>query len=225
MFRSAGSDGPEGDEPPVPPATAASWRTAETQLFGPLVNQPDLYRVVVVLVGETVGRLRRLGPSTAALSDAAASIATLVRDVQEHGGVPAHGIDPDLVGRAALALRHREVVAEKATARRRELLATARAEQLPWVVLEEAGDWAGDPWAPYRRLEAQAASGRALLVTTTIDDDFRTCQHTVEVLHIDLDTGRVEQPPRPDEGPFRCSSAADREARVEALRRTLAPSG
>lgn len=225
MYRPAESSGPDGDEPAVPPATAASWRTAETQLFGPLLNQPDLYRIVVVLVGDTLGRLRRLGPSTAALRDAAPPIATLVRDVQEQGGLPAHGIDPELVGRTALALRHREVVAEKVTARRMELLAAARAEQLPWVVLEEAGDWAGDPCAPYRRLEAQAASGRALLVTTTTDDDFRTCQHTVEVLHIDLDTGRVEQPPNPDEGPFRCSSAADREAHVEALRRTLARSG
>lgn len=224
MFHSAQSGAPESDGSPVAPATAASWRNAEAQLFEPLALQPDLYRVVVVLVGETVGQLRRLGPSTAALRDAAPTIATVVRDASEQAGVSTGGIDPDLVGRAALALRHREVMAEMATARRTALLAAARAEGLPWVVLEEAGDWTGDPWAPYQRLEAHAATGRALLVTTTIADDLQTCEHSVELLHIDVGSGCVGQLPGPDAGPFHCSTAAEREARVEALRRTLAPS-
>jgi hypothetical protein len=225
MVGAAEPGGLPGGEPPVSPAVAASWRTAEDQLFGPLANQPDLCRVVVALVGDTLTRLRRLGPSPAALNDAALTVAALVRDVQEQGGSPAHGIDPELVGRAALALRWREVVAEQATTRRLELLAAARAEQLPWVVLEEAGDRAGDPWDPYRRLEAQTATGRALLVRALPGDDFRACQHTVELLQLDLDTGRIEQPPGPDEAPFRCSTAADREAHVGALRRTLPLSG
>jgi hypothetical protein len=225
MLGAAEPGGLPGGEPPVSPVAAASWRTAEDQLFGPLANQPDLCRVVVVLVGDTLARLRRLGPSTAALNDAALTVTALVRDVQEQGGLAAHGIDPELVGRAALALRLREVVAEQATTRRLELLAAARAEQLPWVVLEESGDPAGDPWDPYRRLEAQTATGRVLLVRAVPDDDFRTCQHTVELLQLDLDTGRLEPPPGPDEAPFRCSIAADREAHVGALRRTLPLSG
>jgi hypothetical protein len=117
------------------------------------------------------------------------------------------------------------VGASRAPTRRFELLAAARAEQLSWVVLEESGDKAGDPWDPYRRLEAQTATGRVLLVMAMPDDDFRTCQHTVELLQLDLDTGRIEQPPGPDEAPFRCSIAADREAHVGALRRTLPLSG
>lgn len=227
MFRSDESQGPAEDEPTVPAVTAASWRTAETQLFGALWNRPDLYRGVIVLVGATVDRLRALGTSRAALRDAAPTIGALVRDVLEQGALSADGIDPDLVGRAALALRYREVAAERASVRRVELLAAARAGQLRWVVLEEAGDWAGDPYAPYRRLEAEAASGRALLVTTTPHDDFRTFQHTVEMVHIDLDTGRVEQARGTDEGRFRCpsDSAADREAHVATLRDAPTRSG
>ena len=129
---------------------------AEAQLLGAMLELPDLYRDVVAMVGDTVDRLRRLGPSTARPAERRA-------DRRRTGPRRARGlagrlarIDPDLVGRAALALRHREVAAEQASARRVRLLAAARAGQLSWVVLEESGDWAGDPFMPYRRLEADA---------------------------------------------------------------------
>jgi hypothetical protein len=128
------------------------------------------------------------------------------------------------VGRAALAVRHREVAAEQASARRVRLLAAARARQLSWVVLEESGDSAGDPFMPYRRLEAHATTGQALLVTASPDDDFRACQHAVERVRVDLHTGRVEAPGSPED-PFRCRLPADREAHAVALRTVLGRSG
>ena len=68
-------------------------------------------------------------------------------------------------------------------------------------MLEESGDWAGDPFTPYRRLEAHATTGQALLVTAVPDDDFRTCQHDVRAsCRVDLDTGRVERSRRPPRG-------------------------
>lgn len=229
MFRSDASDVQRGDLPVdqagVPAAVAASWRTAETQVFTALLGRPDLYQAVVALVGATVHRLRQLGPSTGALVAAAATITTSVREARADGGLAADEIDPDLVGRAALALRHREIVGEQAAARRRDLMAAARARGVGWVVLEEVGDWAGDPVVPYRRLEAHATTGHALLVTATPDDDFRASRHAVDVLFIDRDTGGIEQSRDHDNEPDTHPSAADREVHVRALRERLSRPG
>jgi hypothetical protein len=129
------------------------------------------------------------------------------------------------MGHAALALRHREIVAEQASARRVRMLADARAGQLTWVVLEEAGDPAGDPMSPYRRLEAAPATGRAMLVTATPAEDFRTCLHCAQAGRVDLDTGRVDVPVETDEQPLRWPSAAEREAHVARMRAALASGG
>lgn len=212
-------------EPVVPEATAASWRNAEEQLFTALLSRPDIYQSAIALVAATVSRLRLRGPSTRALLDGAATITTLVGEARAAERSAAVAIDPDVVGRAALALRHREVMVEQAAARRLDLLAAARATAAGWVVLEERGDWAGDPFSPYRRLEAHAVTGRALLVTSVPDDDFRTSRHEVEVLSVDRYTGRIEAPTELGDGPGRHPSAADREARVATLRELLSRSG
>ena len=220
MFGFGDSGDLEEDAATVPAAMADSWRAAEAQLFGAVLEVPELYRSVVALVADTVDRLRQVGHSTEALLNAAPTISALVR-VGLDDGAPARRIDPDLVGRAALAVRHREVIAEQTSARRVRLLAVARAAQRDWVVLQESGDWAGDPFLPYRRLEAHATTGQALLVTATPTDDFRTCQHAVEVVRVDLGTGRVDEPVTTDPTLFRCLASADREARVAALRAVL----
>jgi hypothetical protein len=219
-----------GGGPAVPEATAASWRKAEEQLFTGLLSRPDIYQSAIALVAATVSRLRLRGPSTRALLDAAATITTVVGEAQAADGLAAEGsaadsIDQDLVGRAALALRHREVVVEQAAARRLDLLTAARSTSVGWVVLEETGDWAGDPFSPYRRLEAHAATGRALLVTAVPDDDFRTSRHEVEALSVDRNTGRIEASTECGDGPGRHPSAADREAHVTTLRELLSRSG
>ncbi len=214
---------PQAAEPDVPAATAASWRQAEEQLFSALIDRPDAYERVIGLVGATLDRLRGRGPSTQALLEAASSAATLVAEVADGG--PVAGIDSGLVGRAALALRHREVVAERAAARRRARLADARADGPEWVVLEESGDRAGDPFAPYRRLEADPATGRAVLVTTSPDDDFRASEHAVQGVQVDLATGRVEPSHDPGGRPRLHRDATTREADAGALRDGLARPG
>jgi hypothetical protein len=229
MFRSEESEQQGGDladaEPRVPAATAASWQTAETQVFTALLSRPDVYQSAIAVVGATVDRLRLLGPSTRALLDAAATITTVVGEARAERGWAADGIDPDLVGRAALALRHREVMVEQAATRRLNLLAAARATTVGWVVLEETGDRAGDPFAPYRRLEAHATTGQALLVTAVPDEDFRTSRHEVDMLSVDLHTGRIVAPTDRESDPGSHPSATDREAYVMTLRERLSRSG
>jgi hypothetical protein len=98
-------------------------------------------------------------------------------------------VDPGLLAQAALAVRAPEVAERDAAARRRRLLATAAGAG--WVVLEEAGDPAGEPARPYRRLEADPASGRSVLVRSDPDESFTSCRHTVTTGRVDLATGAL----------------------------------
>jgi hypothetical protein len=109
---------PNGDRAGVPEPSAASWRQAESELFSGLLQRPDVYEEVVALVGATVDRLRGLEPTAAALLEAADTVAALVRELAEQRGRAAPGADPLLLGRAALAVRHREVVAHAVAAHR-----------------------------------------------------------------------------------------------------------
>ena len=127
------------------------------------------------------------------------------------------------IGLAALAIRQREVaVAEVAHARVARLTA-ARAAGGGWVVLEESGDPAGSPFAPYRRLEAESESGRALLVRAEPDERFESTVHRVDPVRIDLRTGRLSDDPPDATGagdppaPL-LPDAAEREARAARLR-------
>jgi hypothetical protein len=228
MSPADGSDGPtEGaiapDEPAVPAALAASWRAAEAELFTAVLSSPALYEDVVSVVGDTVGRLRERGSSSASLLDDE-TVDAIVRD-RLGRATAARFLRPDLVGAAALALRHREVMAEQAAARRATLLAAAHAEGATWVLLEESGALEGDVNAPYRRLEAHADTGVALLVTATPDEDFRSCHHDVEVRHVNVLTGRLGAPADGSPEPVRCGSAAEREALVADWRNTLGRPG
>jgi hypothetical protein len=205
------------DDASVPTLTAASWQQAEAQLYPAVTERPDLYQRIVLLVRATVDRLREHGPSTSALLAAADRGAELVAEVVDESGLSAAELDLDLVARAALAMRYREVRGEQSLLRRLRLIADARRAGQPWVVTEEAGHAEGDPFLPYHRLEVEVGTGRALLVSATADDDFREVHHTVQVLQVDLDSGVVQEIPAGE--PAESSpDAAAREARASAIK-------
>jgi hypothetical protein len=201
----------------VPTLTAASWQQAEAQLYPAVTERPDLYQSIVLLVRRTVDRLREQGPSTSALLAAADRGAELVAEVVDESGVSAAELDLDLVARAALAMRYREVRGEQSLLRRLRLIADARRAGQPWVVTEEAGHAEGDPFLPYHRLEVEVDTGRALLVSATADDDFREVHHTVRVVQVDLDSGVVQEIPA-GEPAANSPDAATREARASAIK-------
>src|SRR3954471_8951196 len=126
--------GPAPGDPTVPAALAASWRGAEGELFTVALSAPGLYEDVVTVVGDAVAALRERGSSSAALLAAAGTVDDLVGPLLARTAA-ARFLRPDLVGRAALALRHREVLAEQAAAARVALLTAARADGTCWVVL------------------------------------------------------------------------------------------
>jgi hypothetical protein len=201
----------------VPTLTAASWQQAEAQLYPAVTERPDLYQRIVLLVRGTVDRLREQGPSTSALLAAADRGAELVAEVVDDSGVSAAELDLDLVARAALAMRYREVRTEQSLLHRLRQIAEARRAGRPWVVTEEAGHPEGDPFLPYHRLEVEVDTGRALLVSATADDDFREVHHTVQVVQVDLDTGVVQEI-QAGEPAASFPDAAAREARAGAMR-------
>lgn len=206
------------DDPPVPDRTAALWQQAEARLYPAVTTRPDLYQRVVTIVRLTVDRLRLLGSSTGALLAAAQRGADLVADVLADHGLSAYELDLELVGQAALAMRHREVAAEQAAGARLRTLATAHREGRLWVVLEERGYAGGDPFVPYTRLEVEVATGFGLLVTAAPDADYRGVEHAVEPVRLDLVTGAVDAVEDPRVPATSHPTATAREEHAAAVR-------
>ena len=162
-------------------------------------------------------------PSTGCVGSAPGP--ALVASAAEQGGISTSGLDVGLIGHVALAMRYREVIADRAASTRLQVVRRARAEGRTWVVLEESGDWAGDPYLPYRRVEVHVPTARVVAVTTTVDEDFRTVLHAVAEARLDLQTGAVvETDPvgrSPSSPPTTHADAADRERDVERRRAAL----
>ena len=201
---------PDADDVPVPPLVAAAWQRAETLAYSTVTERPDLYQQVVRLVRLTADHLRLLGPGTSALLSAEQRGPELVAAVAEDSGIPVWDLDLGVVAGAAMALRYREVRGEQAARERLRRLAEGRAAGRPVVVLEESGDPEGDPFLPYTRLEAEVATGRAVLVTTLPDDDFSGVVHGVRAVQVELETGSVRaDPDRPDVATYPDAAARD----------------
>jgi hypothetical protein len=181
----------EASDDHVPAETAAGWRQGEERLYLAALGDIGLYQRTMTLVGITLDHLRTHGSGMPGLLAAAAQGPALVEEAVQGEAVSTAGIDPRLVVDAALALRHRELVAEQECRRRLEAIDAARRRGESRVVLEESGEFSGDPFRPYRRVEAEVATGCALLVSATPDEEFRRCLHAVEALQIDLGTGAV----------------------------------
>lgn len=216
-----GSWAQPGEEAHVPALLAAEWRQAEAALFATALMGPEYYQQVVLAVAAVVEHLRALGPSTRNLLTAAETSGELVAEALRAKEVAATGININLLARAAFAIRSREITDEQASLSRLQALAAARRAGRSWVVLEEHGDPAGDPFAPYHRLEAEPSTGRALLISAQPDDEFRRSRHAVEVVQIDLGTGLIDRAAVEHTGLDDDSDAITREDHAAALRRAL----
>jgi hypothetical protein len=182
---------PADADPPVtvPPLVLARWDQGSSRLFGPLVMDPELYERVVVVLARLMERLRAVTPGLATLLERADSTADLAEEVlaELSTGTAPVDLDPAVLAQAALAQRYRELRPLEEARRRLALLAAAQ----DWVVLEEDGDPQGDPYLPYRRLEADPRTGRAVLVRSDPDEDYTRTEHLVTPGRIDLETGEL----------------------------------
>lgn len=207
------------DRVPVPPLLAQQWETASSRLFGSLVMDPDGYQRAVTVLGAVLAELRSRTSSTADLLAVADEVPALVTAASEAG--PGMGVDTAAVAGAALAQRHRELVAHEDARDRAERLAGAGGSG--WVLLEEVGDDAGDPLRPYRRVEADAATGRALVVRADPDEGYTGVVHRVERAQVDLASGALGPATEPDADSGALTDAAAREALADRWRGAPAP--
>lgn len=199
---------------------AARWDRASGHLFGPLLMDPEQYQQVVLVLADLLERLRGETPSTAALLEVSERAPRLAAGSLERAAADGQapvGVDPEVLAMTALAQRYRELVAAEQMQHRLAVLAQAREDRGGWTVLEESGDPDGDPYRPYRRLEADPISGRAVLVRSDPDEDHTGSEHHAVPARVDLRTGELtvlqddgERSPLPD--------VAAREAQAAQLR-------
>jgi hypothetical protein len=207
----------------IPPLLRAAWDQAEGQLFQVVTTQPELYQRAVVLTARISAALQQeCADVPALLARAHAEEATgwpLAQQVAAAAMLPPGGIDPAQAGRAGCAAAARVLLVQQARSERRQRIAAARAAGDGWVVLEESGDPAGTPWAPYRRLEVEVGGGDGVLVSTEPDDDLAGVLHRVHRVRVDPGTGELRMADDAGGAPSEpCPDAAARESLVGRLK-------
>ena len=187
---SAGSPSPRPGAAEIPRAVLRSWDEAEARLFPTVMARPDLYQQSVSMIQRLLGLLRETCPD----------LPSLLAAHQRGGELAAHlspdlaeetdaGIRPDLVAAAACAMRYRELVASLAAEGRLAALAAARDQGQAWAVVAETGSPDRAPFVPYQRIEAEVATGRALIISLEPDETLSRAVHRLDEGQIDLGTG------------------------------------
>ena len=182
---SAGASG--GRE--VPRAVLRSWDEAEARLFPTIMARPDLYQQSVSLIQRLLGRLRETCFDLPSLLAAHERGGDLVDELAEGA---AAGIQPDLVAAAACAMRYRELVASLAAEGRLAALARARDQGQSWAVVQETGSEDRAPFVPYQRIEAEAGTGRAVIISIEPDETLSRAVYRLDEGQIDLVTGGLQ---------------------------------
>jgi hypothetical protein len=164
------------------------WRLGEERLYPVATVRPDLYEAVIGLVRSLVDHLQSV-PDIDAL---VVTYRTAVRDAElADAGVAASAISPevdrDLVRDAAYAARARELRQRSAVERAETAIRRARAAGQATVTIWDEGDQ--ELWPPYRRVEMALASGRAVVVSTTVDAETMAPRFALEGVALDPQTG------------------------------------
>lgn len=214
------------EQPAITAELQRDWSQAAEKIFGSAVSQPDVYQRVTTLVGLMVADLRDRREGTEGLLTAWEQPNELMQRVLAgNSRLSSEGLDVSQVVAATCSMRYREVVDEQAAASRLAALAAA-ADPDAWVVLLESGPPEGDPFLPYHRLEAQPSTGRAIAVSTSPDEQFTGCVHSVDVLSIDTRTGEFADAPAGAvaDSSFECQTQQDRESGVARIKQFLGSS-
>jgi hypothetical protein len=184
-----GASGAQAAGPGVPLAVLRAWDEAEARLFPLVMARPDLYQLSVSTIQRLLGRLRESCPDLPALLAAHEHGAELA--AVEVADAAAAGIRPELVVAAASAMRYRELVASLAADGRLAALDKARDRGLSWAVIEEIGSQDRARYAQYQRIEAEVATGRAVIISIGPDETLSRAIHRLDEGEIDLVTGSL----------------------------------
>jgi hypothetical protein len=187
-----------------------AWDQAEARLFPLVMARPDLYQRSVSMIQLLLAHLRETCPDLPALLAAHERGGDLVTEgLTGRAGAPAAGVGEDLAGEAArwaasesgprldliaaaaCAMRYRELMASQAAQLRLEALARARDQGLSWTVVGETGSADLVPYAAYQRVEADVASGQALIISFEPDETLTRAIHRIDSGQVDLVTGAL----------------------------------
>ena len=208
--RDAGPGSPPGEQPPgqpaVPPSVLRSWDEAEARLFPLVMAQPELYQQALGAIQRLLGQLRET------CQDLPGLLAAHERGGDLLAGAEVPGIRPALIAAAACATRYRELVAQLAAAARLEALARARVQGLSWTVVEESGQPDRAPYVPYQRVEAEAETGRAVIVSIGPDETLSRAVYRLDAGQVDVASGalRIGDPLGSYLDPDECAAALRR---------------
>jgi hypothetical protein len=211
------------------------WQATAEDAFAGIAQSPGRYVAAGRWVSGWLERLRGLPPGQVAekagggardseATDTAAADALLdawdtrdSADPADAAALPLTTAERAALTACAFAIRYTEVAGWLAARQRCRVMAGARAAgREGWVVLEEAGEPAGDPFITYRRLEVDPATGTGVFVTTRPDDRFVAVIHEIQPAFVDPDTGKLDIEIAGDS--FEASSHDERESIVDSLR-------
>jgi hypothetical protein len=178
-------------EQQVPPSVLRSWDQAEARLFPLVMAQPEVYELALSLVRRLLERLRETCPDLPALLAASARGGDLVADLTEGPAAAVPGVRDEVIAAAACAMRYRELVALMTVQRRLAALGWARDEGLAWTVVEESGTPDRAPYVPYHRVEAEVASGRAVIVSIGPDETLSRAVYRLDAGQLDVTSGAL----------------------------------
>jgi hypothetical protein len=190
----------------VPPSVLRSWDEAEARLFPLVMAQPELYQQALGAIQRLLGQLRET------CQDLPGLLAAHERGGDLLAGAEVPGVRPALIAAAACATRYRELVAKLVAAARLEALARARAQGLSWTVVEESGQPDRAPYVPYQRVEAEAETGRAVIVSIGPDETLSRAVYHLDAGQIDVASGalRIGDPLGSYLDPDECAAALRR---------------
>jgi hypothetical protein len=190
----------------VPPSVLRSWDEAEARLFPLVMAQPELYQQALGAIQRLLGQLRET------CQDLPGLLAAHERGGDLLAGAEVPGVRPALIAAAACATRYRELVAQLAAAARLEALARARAQGLSWTVVEDSGQPDRAPYVPYQRVEAEAETGRAVIVSIGPDETLSRAVYRLDAGQVDVASGalRIGDPLGSYLDPDECAAALRR---------------
>lgn len=184
------SFGPTESDPTA--VLAAYWAEGEGRLYPLAASNPDAYMAAVDLVRAVADQLAGVA-TLDSLVECWDRRSELVADgAGARSGAAASGLGEAEVAGAAFAIRRRELLAEQAEHRRREIIAAARRAGEAWAVIYERGDLDAGLVNPYQCVELHLETGLAVVSAVEPDPATMGPNYVVSVVAMNNEEPRAK---------------------------------
>ena len=175
----------------IPPEAMARFTAAEARLYPLAMVDADLYQRATSLVGMLARDLRESCPDIEAVLARRDALLTLLPDLAAQAGVSMAGLQADLVVDCALALRSREVQAQRAETRARARIDAARESGQEWLV--EETDPATVMAGVFRKVELHLPTGCMVVSSVEADSAGAPSEYRLELVAPQSDSGALRE--------------------------------